>query len=315
MKNLTASPLGIDTDADFRISIAGVQEKTALLLMDGIWFRPMGMTPTSHILKTQLGQLRNGINLSDSVENELFCMRFCAAMGSDVANVEMVDFDDVRALAVERFDRQWTSDGRLLRVPQEDFSQAMGVPPSQKYQSDGGPSVIDGLGLLKGSDDPTGDQLSFLRAQVLFWLLGATDGHAKNFSIRLGFGGGFKMTPLYDVLSAQKAFDDNQIRHGQYKLAMSLGRNRHYRLDQIVARHVFETAKAGGIGAAPVRAMLEDVSGAILKAIDATVSGLPKGFPEELTNSIQTGLTKRSEILEASLSTSTQSQRRGRKLD
>ena len=301
LKNLTASPLGIHEDADFRISIAGAQEKTALLRMNGKWFRPTGMTPTSHILKTQLGHLPNGINLSDSVENEFFCMRICAAMGAEVANVEMVDFEDVRALAIERFDRQWTSDGRLLRVPQEDFCQALGYPPSQKYQSDGGPSVVHGLHLLAGSDDPTSDQLSFLRAQVLFWLLGATDGHAKNFSIRLGFGGGFEMTPLYDVLSAQKAFDENQIKHSQYKLAMSVGRNRHYRLDQIVARHVFETAKAGSIGEAPVKAMLEEVLAAVPSAIETTIGGLPDGFPMELVNSIHIGVTRRAGVLERSL--------------
>ena len=125
LKNLPTSPLGIEADIDFRISIAGAQEKTALLRMNGKWFRPHGMTPTSHILKTQLGQLPNGINLSDSVENEFFCMRFCAAMGAEVAEFEMVD--GVGALAVERFDRQWTRDDRLLRVPQEDFCQALGT--------------------------------------------------------------------------------------------------------------------------------------------------------------------------------------------
>lgn len=260
------------------------------------------MRPTSHILKTQLGQLPNGINLSDSVENEFFCMRFCAAMGADVANVEIVDFEDVRALAIERFDRQWTSDGRLLRIPQEDFCQAMAYPPCQKYQSDGGPSVVDGLRLLAASDDPTTDQISFLRAQVVFWLLGATDGHAKNFSIRLGFGGGFKMTPLYDVLSAQKAFDEHQIKHSQYKLAMSLGRSRNHRIDQIAIRHVFETAKDGGIGAAPVEGMFAGILGKVSHAIDATVSSMADDFPEEIQNAICQGLRKRRQVLERSLS-------------
>lgn len=301
LKNLTTSPLGIETDADFRISIAGAQEKTALLRMNGKWFRPNGMTPTSHILKTQLGHLPNGINLSDSVENEFCCMRFCAAMGCDVANVEIIDFEDVRALAVERFDRQWTPDGRLLRVPQEDFCQALGVPPSQKYQSDGGPSVVDGLGLLKASDDPQKDQMAFLRAQVIFWLLGATDGHAKNFSIRLAFGGGFKMTPLYDVLSAQKAFDEHQIKHGQYKLAMSLGKSRNYRVDQIVARHIFETGKLGGIGETPIRRMLENVLTMIPQALKATNNEMSEGFPNALVGAITDGVSKRARVLERSL--------------
>ncbi|MBQ2262470.1 MAG: HipA domain-containing protein [Loktanella sp.] len=119
LKNLTSAPLGIEED-DFRISLAGAQEKTALLRKDGVWIRPLGMTPTTHILKTQLGVLPSGINLSDSVENEFLCMRFCRAMGMDVAEVEIVDFEDVRALSVTRFDRRWTRDERLIRLPQED---------------------------------------------------------------------------------------------------------------------------------------------------------------------------------------------------
>lgn len=293
LKNLATSPLGIEADVDFRISIAGAQEKSALLRMNGKWFRPHGMTPTSHILKTQLGQLPNGINLSDSVENEFFCMRFCAAMGAEVADVEMVDFDGVRALVIERFDRQWTRDDRLLRVPQEDFCQALGYPPSLKYQSDGGPGIRKCLELLSASDDPAEDQLSFLRAQVLYWLLGATDGHAKNFSIRLKFGGGFLMTPLYDVLSAQKAVDDGQIRYGQYKLAMSLGRRNHYRLDQVVARHFVESAKAGGVGEGLTMNLLQETAARVDDAVEETLSQLPKGFPEELARSISGGIKRR----------------------
>ena len=226
-------------------------------------------------------------------------MRFCAAMGADVAHVEIVDFEGLRALAIERFDRRWSKDNRLLRVPQEDFCQALGYPPSRKYQSDGGPSVRDCLGLLEASDDPTRDQMSFLKAQVLFWLLGATDGHAKNFSIRLGSGGGVGMTPLYDVLSAQKAVDDGRIRHGQYRLAMSLGRRRHYRLDQIVARHFVETAKAGGVGEVPTLSLLREMATTVPVALEMTRAQLPSDFPQDLFASIRCGIEQRAQLLPA----------------
>src|SRR4029077_7923453 len=116
---------------------------------------------------------------------------------------EIAKFGKTAALVIERFDRKWTPDKKLLRVPQEDFCQALSCPPSLKYQSQGGPGVVDGLNLLKGSDTPAEDQKAFLKAQVLFWLIGATDGHAKNFSIFLGRGGRFKLTPVYDVLTAR----------------------------------------------------------------------------------------------------------------
>lgn len=98
LRNLASAPLGFDEEDDFRISIAGAQEKTALMCHEDAWFRPSGLTPKTHFLKTQLGVLPAGIDLSDSVENEYFCMSLCRAMGTDVAEVQIADFEDVRAL-------------------------------------------------------------------------------------------------------------------------------------------------------------------------------------------------------------------------
>jgi len=295
LRNLASAPLGLDEDDDFRISIAGAQEKTALLRRNGEWVRPSGLTPTTHILKTQLGVLPNGINLSDSVENEFFCMSFCRAMGADVADVEIVDFQDVRSLVVTRFDRRWTADGRLIRLPQEDFCQALSVPPSQKYQMDGGPGITEGVGLLAGSDDPEADQRAFFRAQVLFWLLGATDGHAKNFSIALR-PGGFRMTPLYDVLSAQKAVDDAQIRQNRMRLAMAV--DGHYRINEVVPRHFLQAAKAAGFGVALAEEVLAEVAGGIEAALAETMTSLPKDFPSPLAEIVANGIQARATTLD-----------------
>lgn len=296
LRNLATAPLGID-EGDFRISLAGAQEKTALLRKDGEWIRPHGMTPTTHILKTQLGILPSGINLSDSVENEFLCMTFCREMGMDVAEVEIVDFEDVRALSVTRFDRSWTRDERLIRLPQEDFCQALSVPPSQKYQMDGGPSIADGMRLLAGSDRPNQDRLAFFKAQVLFWLLGATDGHAKNFSIALRPGGGFGMTPLYDVLTAQKAVDDGQIRHNRMRLAMSVGDQNHYRINEVVRRHFLETAKVVGLGQDLADNVIDEILNQLGGAIERTKIRLPAGLPDALVNSLMDGLYGRAETI------------------
>jgi hypothetical protein len=104
-------------------------------------------------------------------------------------------FKGNRVLVVERFDRVWTKDNRLLRLPQEDCCQALSVPPTRKYEADGGPGIANVLELLKASDDPDTDRRLFLKAQIMFWLLAATDGHAKNFSIALRPGGRFRLTP------------------------------------------------------------------------------------------------------------------------
>ncbi len=112
------------------------------------------------------------------------------------AQAEMATFGDQRVPIVERFDRRWTRDGRLIRLPQEDCCQALSVPSTGKYQSEGGPGMADILALLKGGDEPAADQETFLKAQLVFFLIGATDGHAMNFSVSLRPGGRFQLTPL-----------------------------------------------------------------------------------------------------------------------
>ena len=299
IRNLASAPLGMSEDVDFRISIAGAQEKTALLRKDGGWFKPTGTTATTHILKPQIGTLPNGIDLSNSVENEYFCLKLLAALGVPTAAAEIADFDDRRTLVVERFDRLWTKDGRLLRRPQEDTCQALSIPSTRKYQSDGGPGVRDIVELLKGSDRPIEDIAAFMRANIVFWLIGATDGHAKNFSVFLSPGGRFSMTPLYDVLTAQPSLDANQIRRNQFKLAMSVGTNRHYEIADIVPRHFMQTAGDSGVADSLVQAILDDLAARALKTIDAVIETLPAGFPGAVADSVRRGVSQRLRLLDA----------------
>ncbi|WP_242201520.1 type II toxin-antitoxin system HipA family toxin [Sphingomonas hankookensis] len=291
--DLTRAPLGLDRDAAFRISVAGAQEKTALLYHDGQWMKPIGTTPTTHILKPQIGALPNGIDLSDSVENEYYCLKLLAAFGLKVNAAEIVCFGDTCVLAVERFDRRRTGDGRLLRLPQEDMCQALSVPPTAKYESEGGPGIVDVAKLLEGSDDPNGDRLTFLKAQMLFWLIGATDGHAKNFSIFLSPGGRFRLTPLYDVLSAQPSLAAHQIGCNQFKLAMAVGTSRKYRIGDLHGRHFVETGRAAGLAVAAVEAAMAELHAGFDAAFAAVEAGLPAGFPEAIHAAVLAGARER----------------------
>jgi len=288
LKNLTYTPLGLDRDDDFRISVAGAQEKTALLWHEGQWFKPHGTTPTTHILKTQIGTLPNGIDLTNSVENEFYCLALAQSFGlpTNIARIEI--FGATKALVIERFDRHWTDNGRLIRLPQEDCCQALLVPPTLKYQADGGPGMTAILDLLKGSDTPAEDQKRFLMAQMFFWIIGATDGHAKNFSIFLRPGGGFYLTPLYDILSAQQSLDHRQIERKNMKLAMSVGKNRHYRIDQIQPRHFMQMAEMANIPRNVVRAAIDHVVRCGMQAFETVSNKLPPNFPEEIHVSIST---------------------------
>jgi serine/threonine-protein kinase HipA len=128
---------------ELRISIAGAQEKTALLRHQDRWLVPQGSTPTTHILKLPLGLMGGRqADFSTSVDNEWLCMRLIKAYGLDVAEVEIARFGRQRVLVVERFDRRWAQAGStLLRLPQEDFCQVTGCSPLLKYESDGGPGL------------------------------------------------------------------------------------------------------------------------------------------------------------------------------
>ena len=293
LKNLVQAPLGLGRDDAFRISVAGAQEKTALLLHDGRWLKPHGTTPTTHILKTKIGTLQNGIDLSNSIENEFYCLKLLAAFGLAVNDAQIRTFGETKALVVERFDRIWTDNKRLLRRPQEDFCQALSVPPTRKYQNDRGPGMVDILTLLKGSDSPAADQKAFLKAQILYWLIGATDGHAKNFSIFLGQRGSFRLTPFYDVLSAQPSLDAHQIHEKQMKLAMFVGDNRHYAVEYIHGRHFVQTAERAGLPGTIAREALAEVAQKTNSALEAIEGLLPSGFPEEIHESVRSGLLSR----------------------
>ncbi|MCB9978578.1 MAG: type II toxin-antitoxin system HipA family toxin [Rhodospirillales bacterium] len=301
IRGLSGNPLGIYEDDEFRISLAGAQEKTALLYWKKKWHIPKGTTATTHILKPQIGTTREGIDLTQSVENEFLCMKLTKALGLPTAEVAIEVFEDQSVLVVERFDRLWTKDKRLLRLPQEDCLQALGLPPSMKYENRAEPGakagIRDILELLKGADEPLKDQKTFLKAQIVFWLLAATDGHAKNFSLMLAPGGRFRLAPLYDVLSARHAIDRGQIRKNRATLAMCVGTGRHYRIDEVVPRHFVETAKLCGVAADVVPGIFEELARDGARAADDVLKNLPPRFPKNLATSIVNGFKQRLRFL------------------
>jgi serine/threonine-protein kinase HipA len=289
-----ARPGEADDPAPFRISLAGAQEKTALLRVGQQWLRPTGATPTTHILKLPLGLVGNQkLDLRDSVENEWLCAHLLAAYGLPVAPCELGNFDGTRALIVERFDRRWTADDKaLLRLPQEDMCQAMGTSPLLKYEADGGPGMDRILALLASSGQRERDRETFFRAQLLFWLLCAPDGHAKNFSIHIGARGAFTMTPLYDVLSAYPMLGagPNQINPHKIRLAMAVrGKNPHWKMRDVLRRHWNEVARRHGVAESADALIAEIVR--ITPAVIARVGArLPAQFPAHVADSIFAGL-------------------------
>lgn len=293
LKDLKRTPLGIRRETDFRISVAGAQEKTALLRHDGKWIEPTGTTPTTHIFKPAIGKLPNGMDLTDSIENEHFCLRLMAAFGLPAAQTEIATFADAKVLVIERFDRLRARDGRLIRLPQEDCCQALSVPPTRKYQNEGGPGIVEICELLQGSDEPLRDRANFFKTNVLFWLIGSTDGHAKNFSIALTPGGRFTMTPLYDVLTVQPTLDAGQLQINEMKLAMRVGKGRHYKVSEILGRHLVETGLAAGFSREQIAQIFKEIEAISEEAFAKALADMPTDFPRGLFESVKRGFDQR----------------------
>jgi serine/threonine-protein kinase HipA len=295
LRNYKTLPLGMSKDRDFRISIAGVQEKTALLKHRGKWYRPEGVTPTTHIFKLPIGQIEHaGIDLSDSVENEWLCLEIMRGFGLPVPIASVEEFEDIKALVVERFDRELSSDRSwIIRHPVEDMCQANGIAPALKYESEGGPGISPIMDLLKSSISPEDDRKQFMKSVFLFWLLGAIDGHAKNFSIFLRQRGRFQLTPLYDVISAYPLAVKREVEIKKIKMAMALdGKNKHYLWQEIMPRHWFDEAKQVDFPATEMQSIIDKALGNLEPVIDQVQSSLPEGFPEEISKPVFQGMIK-----------------------
>ncbi len=306
IRSLSIAPLGMrGGDDGFRISLAGAQDKTALLRHDGQWLEPSGTTPTTHILKPQIGRVQTSqgqVDMGDSVQNEHFCMELCRALGLAVAHTEIFKLeDDLLVLGIERFDRRLDSKGRLLRLPQEDMCQALGVPPTGKYESDGGPGIGDCLDLLKSGDAPDDDRRAFMKAQIIFWMIGATDGHAKNFSLSLEPQGRFRLTPLYDILSTQWQHDRGQISSTAFRLAMAIGDKRRYRVNAIAPRHFEQTAKRAGYPIAALHEVMAEILERLPKAIGAVQEAIDPNVPAAMVEAITKAAERRAAEIEAYL--------------
>jgi serine/threonine-protein kinase HipA len=303
IQTTSAGPLAqLNDDDNLRISLAGAQEKTALLWHKGTWLLPHGSTPTTHILKLPMGLVaQRQADFSTSVENEWLCMNLLAEFDLSVATTALLRFGNQKALGVERFDRRLHSSGSwLMRLPQEDFCQVNGVPSHLKYESDGGPGLADLAGVLSSSVHAQQDLSTLLKTQILFWLLAAPDGHAKNFSIRVLPQGRYALTPLYDVMSIWPVEGKavNQFSRLEAKLAMALlGKNKHYHWRDIQRRH-FNSTAARCFQRTDAEDLIEQVLARTPAAIDKVTSKLPKGFPEKVAESIFNGLRQAAHKLE-----------------
>jgi serine/threonine-protein kinase HipA len=305
-----ARTFGQSETEGFRISLAGAQEKTALLFHRGRWCRPLGPTPTTHIFKLPLGLVghlqMSGANASpvgrshqqmdmgDPVENEWLCLHLMQAFGLQAPACEILTFDSRKVLSVERFDRARQDRGRwIARLPQEDLCQVLGLPHTRRYEAEGGPGMRDILRILDSSSRATEDKRAFVKAQIIFWMLAATDGHAKNFSIFHERGATYRLTPFYDVLSAWPVIGRGakQLDWHKAKMAMAVrSKNPRWKLADIQPRHWDFVTRSAGLGSAT--SLLQEIVNQTPHAVESANRQIPARFPAVVRDKIFEGLQR-----------------------
>jgi len=207
-----------DANHEGRWSLGGAQSKMALRYQGGHWYDCEGSEPTTHILKPGVTGYDN------QALDEYLCQRVALKMGLPAAKVEYLAFGSEHAVSIQRYDRIIGADGTVTRVHQEDLCQALGVDPNRKYAEQGGPSSPDVLALLATTEAEAAHNLQLFILYLLFnYLIGATDAHAKNYSILLSAGNSAVLAPLYDVASIAPYQSLSPRRRKPLRAAMSIG--------------------------------------------------------------------------------------------
>lgn len=249
--------------AGMRLSLAGAQNKLPVYMEGNDIFIASGNAPSTHILKPPIR------DLEDTVENEAFCMMLAQKMGLPVPPVAIRRGLD-KCYIIQRYDRSREKDDHVARLHQEDFCQALGYLPDQKYESEGGPSLENCFTLLQEkSISPAADRLMLLRWSVFNFLIGNADAHAKNLAI-IFTSDGPRLAPFYDLICTQVYPDLTK------KQAMKIGGEN--RPGWIRHQHWEKLGESAGIKSRLVLSTLKDMTTLILPAAQALLENFSKTY-------------------------------------
>jgi serine/threonine-protein kinase HipA len=270
-----------------QFSLAGAQAKTALHHDPdtGRWGEPQGAVPTTHILKPAI------TGLDEHDPNEHLCLRAAGQLGLPAASSYVGRFGRERVIVVRRYDRLRQPDGTFTRIHQEDMCQALGLPPTGKYQNEAGPTPEQIIAVLREHVVPASaatDAVNrFVDALAFNWIIGGTDAHAKNYSVLLA-GSQVRLAPLYDIASAL-AYDD--MYEPRLRMAMKIGGE--YGIEATSGRHWRRFAQANRLDPDELVERIGDLAARTPDAFattakDKAVRSLRSQLPARLTDRIAT---------------------------
>ena len=261
LKMLPRRPLMAGEDG-IRLSLAGAQDKIAVHVHDQQISLPLGGAPSTHILKPAIEHFE-GV-----VFNEALCMKLAHAIGLQTAKAEVGRVENIDYLLIERYDRCVLKEPggaeNLEREHQEDFCQALGIIPENKYQNEGGPSLKQCFELLRGlSSAPVIDLQHLLDAVIFNFLIGNHDAHGKNFSLL--YGSQKRLAPLYDVLSTAYYPDLSK------KMAMKIGGE--YASEKVGPKNFDQLANEAGLAKPMVKRRVREVAETVLSKTPELITG------------------------------------------
>ncbi|MBQ5665477.1 MAG: type II toxin-antitoxin system HipA family toxin [Akkermansia sp.] len=273
---LPERPLNVGAE-DFHISGAGAQDKLVACVQNGHIVLPLNGTPSTHIIKPGIPRF------PESVFNELYCMCLAKACRLSVAECSVLRVHGIPYYVTTRYDRQQES-GKVLRLHQEDFCQLLGYEPSVKYESEGGPRLLQCFQLLREIALPAADIIEFLRRIIFIFLIGNGDAHAKNFSI-LYMGKAKRLAPAYDLLST--AVYPNL----PPKLAMKIDGRNHF--DWITRGKFLRMGEKAGLLNRLVNAEIDKLLAQLSKILVPFTEKMQQSEPSSIYSEIQSGIEKR----------------------
>lgn len=276
IKELPQKPLFLGA-VNLRLSLAGVQDKGAVCVIDDKICLPAAGIPTTHILKPAISDFK------DTIENEYLCLKAAKSIGIETPDVEIKHANDVKYLLIKRYDRENVQAGSIKRIHQEDFCQALGVVSAYKYQYEGGPSFKECFDLMTKVSMPALDRNKLAERAVFNFLIGNNDAHGKNFSILHYETGLTKLSPIYDVLCTQ-VYDLTD------RMAMKIGE--YYEHPVIFSRHWERLCNEIGYSYSQFRKIIirqaEKLPGALQNEIEnLKLSNLSYGIAEDIMRHVK----------------------------
>ena len=276
INELPKKPLATGVE-DMRLSLAGAQDKTSVIVVDGQIGIPKDNVPTSHILKPAI----NGFN--ETIENEFICIKSAEKLGIKAPDVKIGYANKTKYFLIQRYDREIINN-KIKRIHQEDFCQASNIPSAYKYQSEGGVDFKRCFEILRATSQPAVAINQFIQLMIFNYLIGNNDAHGKNFSILHYDNGEIKFAPAYDILCSQVYPELSN------KMAMKIGG--HYKHDEILLRHFEKLANENDISFTQLKKVIKNQCKNLPIIVEGVINSFDNKIGKDILSVVQKNCTK-----------------------